>query len=222
MATDKELRSVLAPILARYPEWRYSRGYLFRVPIGYYLRGVALSGSWSSRESYSIRRFVYPLYEFVPHIHIGWSMSYPIPGTTNHGWNIFHPRWERAFVEVFEDSILPIVANIARGSDFLRYLNENYTMHGWQNTGKALAHIHMGELATARDLMAADAQVIKSRFPRLNKPGIWGRNLIEMLRLIDERPLDVPAHCEARAQQSVQFNKLVKFWAPVPFCYEKT
>lgn len=222
MATDKELRSILAPLLARYPGWRYARGWFFCMPIGYYLRGIAFQGSWSSREGYMIRRAVYPMFDFVPHVHSGWTMSCPIPGTTNHGWNIFHGDLTEALADVMERSIVPVVANVVKGSDFLRYLNENYTMHGWQNTGRALAFIHMGELSKARALIAEDANLIRTRFPQLNVPGIWGHNLIEMLQLIDERPSMVAAYCEAAAQKSAQVNKLSKFWEPKPFLYEKT
>ncbi len=221
MATDKEFRSVLAPVLSRHPDWRYSRGWLFRLPIGYYLRGIAFKSSWSSRESYQISRCVYPMYEFVPHVHTGWSMSYPIPGTTNHGWNVFHPHFVKALVDVMDQGIVPLVAHIEKGSDFLRYLTENYTMHGWQDVGKALAHIHMGDLESARDLLIRTAEQFQlPHLQRLKEPDAWGHNLLEMLRLIEEDPAAIPAHCEAVARQSAKLNKLEKFWEPVPFVYE--
>jgi hypothetical protein len=41
------------------------------------------------------------------------------------------------------------------------------------------------------------------------------------LRLIEEDPAGIPAHCEAVARKSVAVNKLDKFWQPVPFVYDK-
>ena len=222
MATAKEMQAILAQVLARYPDWRYARGWLFRLPLGYYLRGVAFKGSWSSREAYQVERAVYPLFDFVPHVHIGWTMSYPIPGTTNHGWSVFHPRFTEALVEVMEREIIPCVGHIEKGSDFLRYLAENYTQHGWQDTGRALAYIHMGELTKARELLVTTAaQLQQPHFQRLIEPGTWGANLLEVLRLIEADPAAIPAHCEAVARQSVKLNKLEKFWEPTPFVYER-
>jgi hypothetical protein len=148
-------------------------------------------------------------------------MSYPIPNTQSRWWNAFHPYFASELVDVMEREIIPLVAHIQRGSDFLHYLTENYTMHGWQDTGKALAYLHMGELPKAREFLIATAKEFeKPHLERLVKPGAWGHNLLELLRLIEEDPAAIPAHCEAIARQSVKFNKLEKFWEPVPFVYD--
>ena len=222
MATDRELKTVLAPVLTQFPDWRFAHGWLFRMPIGYYLRGVAFKGSWTSSETYQILRGVYPLFDFSPIEHIGWTMSYPIPGTTNRRWKIQHAGFIEALHDIIQAEIIPLVGHIEKGSDFLRYLTENYTQHGWQDTGKALAYIHMGELTKARELLVTTAaQLQLPHFQQLIEPGAWGHNLLELLRLIDEDPAAIPAHCEAVARQSVKRNKLEKFWVPTPFVYER-
>lgn len=222
MATAKEMKAILAAVLERYPDWRYHRGWLFRLPIGYYLRGVAFKSSCSDRTAYDVLRCVYPLFDFVQLQHIGWSMSYPIPGTPNHRWNSFHSYFATELVDVMEREIIPRVAHIERGSDFLRYLTENYTQHGWQESGKALAYIHMGDLVSAREHLSATAEALRApHLQRLIEPDAWGHNVLELLRLIDEDPAAIPAHCEAVARASVVANKLEKFWQPVPFVYDK-
>ena len=94
-------------------------------------------------------------------------------------------------------------------------------MHSWQRWGKALAYIHMGELKKAREYLVDDAETIRTRLPQLQAPGTWGYNLLELLRLIEEDPAAIPAHCEAVARKAVAVNKLEKFWNPVPFIYER-
>ncbi len=79
MATEKELIAIMAPVLARFPDWRYARGWCFRVPIGYYLRGVSFSDSWSSREHFTLKRCVYPLFESQFLVHRSWGQSFAIP-----------------------------------------------------------------------------------------------------------------------------------------------
>ncbi len=221
VATEKELQAIMAPVLGPYSDWRYSRGWLFHMPIGYYLRGVALSGSWSSREHFTVKRSVYPLFEAPCSAHRSWGQSRPIPDTPSHNWNVFHPHFANKLIELIDQEVLPITAHIATGSDFLRYLTENYTESGWQDWGKALGYVHMGELGKAYDLLKPLAALLKtSQFERLKQPDAWGHNLLEMLRLIEEDPAAIPAHCEAVARQSVKLNKLEKFWEPVPFVYE--
>ncbi len=221
MATEKELKAIMAPLLARYPDWQYSRGWLFRMPIGYYLRGIALSGSWSSREHFLVKRSVYPLFESPHGIHSSWGRSRPIPGTPSHNWNVFHPCFPEKLIELIEQEVLPITARIAYGSDFLRYLTENYTEHGWQDWGKALGYVHMGKLETARDLLKPLAALFETlQFERLKRPDAWGHNLLEILRLIEEDPGAIPAHCEAVARQSVKVIKLEKYWEATALLYE--
>ena len=119
-----------------------------------------------------------------------------------------------------EQEIIPSTAHIQTGADFLRYLNHNYTSHGWPDWGKALAYIHMGELDTAHDLLVPLAQTIISRFPQLQEANSWGHNLLELLRLIEEDRDAIPAHCEAVARKTVTACKLEKFWEPTPFVYD--
>lgn len=222
MVADKEMKAILAPVLAKLPDWRYHRGCLFHLPIGYYLRGVMFKPSQSSREAYQILRFVYPLFDFPQFIHMGWSMSYPVPGTRNRGWNAFHVYFASELIDVMENCIIPTVASIRTGSAFLNYLTENYTQHGWQETGKALAHVHMGDLKKARDYLIETEQALRApHMERLLQPGAWGHNVVELLRLIETDPAAIPAHCEAVARASVKFNKLEKFWTPEPFVYDK-
>lgn len=221
MATEKELKTILAPVLARYPDWRYSRHLLFRAQIGLYLRGVALCGTWSSREDFLVKRFVFPLFEWSEGHHISWGQSRPIPGTPSHNWNVFHPGFADKLIELIETEVSTAVAEISTGADFLRYLTDNYTEHGWQDWGKALAFIHMGDLKKAREFLIPTAKTLRSPdFKRLVEPDAWGHNVLELLRLIDEDPAAVPAHCEAVARRSVKTNKLEKFWQPTPFVYE--
>ena len=82
MATQKEISAILLPILAKYSKYRFKRGWMFELPIGYYLRGIAFSGSWSSRESFQIKRCVFPLFESTQDFHLSWGQGYAIPGKT--------------------------------------------------------------------------------------------------------------------------------------------
>ena len=200
--------------------YQFARGWLLKVPIGYYLRGVAFNGSWSSREAYQIERCVYPLFESTQNAHISWGRGYAAPGKASHDWNIFHPQFAEKLIEVIEQEIIPSTAHIQTGADFLHYLNTNYTSHGWPDWGKAQAYVHMGELDTARDLLIPLAGTIRSRFPQLQEPNSWGHNLLELLRLIEEDRDAIPAHCEAVARKSVAACKLEKFWEPTPFVYD--
>lgn len=70
-------------------------------------------------------------------------------------------------------------------------------------------------------MLAKDADVIRTRFPRLAAPGVWGENILKLLELIETDPGAIPAHCEATARQPVKVNKLEKFWEPTPFVYDK-
>lgn len=220
MVTQAEIKSAIERVIEQYPEWRFTHGSLFCMPVGFYLRGVAFNGSWSDRKVVRIVRYVFPLYESLQGEHIGWGRGYPIPKTPNHRWNLFDPRFSENLAEVMEQEIIPSTAHIQTGADFLHYLNTNYTTHGWPDWGKALAHIHMGELDTARDLLTPLAHTIRSRFPQLQQPDAWGRNLLELLRLIEEDRDAIPAHCEAVARQNVAALKLEKFWEPTPFVYD--
>ena len=117
--------------------------------------------------------------------------------------------------------VMPATEHVEKGSDFLTYLTERRTDSGWPEWGKALAYVHMGDLAKARELLVPLAEMVRTRFPELGVYGVWGHNLLELLRLIDEDPAAIPAHCEAVARQSVKVSKLDKFWVPTPFVYER-
>lgn len=223
MATEKELKIVLAPVLSRYANWRYSRGWLFATPISYYLRAVKLSGSWSSRAHFDIKRCVYPIFESPFGIHSSWGRSLPIPGTPSHNWNVFIPEFADKLTELINTEVMPIVEHVTTGFGFLRYLSDNYTESGWQAWGRALAYLHMGELDKARPLLVETVDALKSLADTgiLDRPDSWAHNVVELLRLVDEDPAAIPAHCEAVARACVKFNKLEKFWQPVPFVYDK-
>lgn len=188
---------------------------------GYYMRGVALAASWSNREIFESCRCVYRLFEAPQHKHISWGHSRPIPQTPNHGWNVFDLSFAANLIEVMETDILLPTAHITKGADFLDYLNTHYMSSGWQNWGRALAHIHMGDLGTAHKPLKPDVETIMTRFPPLQAPGTWGHNPLELYRLIETDPAAIPAHCEATALRSVEFNKLGKFWEAVPFVYDR-
>jgi hypothetical protein len=219
MATGRQIKVAISPLLKRYPKWRFQR-WLFCMPIGYYFRGVAFKRSWSDPTSVEIERCVFPLFESGQSAHISWGQSYPLPETTNHAWNLFHPQFAEKLIEVMEQEIIPTTAHIQTGADFLYYLNTSYTSHGWPDWGKAQAYIHMGELDTARDLLIPLAKTIRTRFPQLQEPGSWGHNLLELLRLIEQDRDAIPAHCEAVAHKSVAACKLERFWQPTPFVYD--
>jgi hypothetical protein len=118
-----------------------------------------------------------------------------------------------------ETVIIPKTTRVTNGGTFLDYLGGHRVLSGWLDWAKALGHTHMGDLDTARSLLTPLAHTIRTRFPQLAAEGVWGHNLLELLRLIDEDPEAIPAHCEAVARKSVAVNKLEKFWEPVPFVY---
>jgi hypothetical protein len=221
MATEKELKTVLQPIFERFPEWNFARGWIHHRPIGYYIRGIAFAKSWSDREVVEVWRCVYPLYEWPGFRHIGWGQSFAVPGTPNHGWNVFDDTFASKLIEVMENVIVPVAAPVVNGARFLDYLTQNRTSSHWNDWAKALAHIHMGNLDEARSLLLPLAHIIRTRLPELADKGSWGHNLLELLRLIEEDPGAIPAHCEAVAKKSVAFNKLEKYWEPTPFVYDK-
>jgi hypothetical protein len=219
MAKEKEMRVALAPLLTKYTDWRFKSD-IFCMPIGYYIRGISFKHSWSGREQVEVWRFVAPLYEWGQGINPGWSQIYAIPGTTNHGWNVFHPQFAEKLMEVMEREIIPSTAHVQTGGDFLHYQTQNIIRSGWPNWGKAMAHIHMGELDTARNLMLPCAKHINETVPWIKAPGSWAMNLLELLRLIEEDRDVIPAHCEAVARKTVAACKLEKFWQPTPFVYD--
>ena len=220
MATEREMKRLLAPVEQVFPGWIYHRAMLLERPIGYYLRGIAFDRSWSDRNNNKVLHCVYPLFESPHDAHIGWGTSHPIPGTHNHGWDVTSPDFTTRLIELMNDVIVPATANITKGAHFLRYLTKQRCSHGWPSWGEALAYIHMGELELARALLAKDADVIRTRFPMLEAPGTWGAGLLRLLELIETNPDALPAHCEATARQSVKANKLEKYWEPIPFTYD--
>ncbi len=216
------MKLLLAPVEQAFPGWVYHRSRLFQQPLGYYWRGVALKHSWSDRNVLEVLHCVYPLFESVGTAHISWGTSHSIPGTPDHGWNVTSPDFASKLIELMNDEIVPATSNITKGEYFLRYLTEQRCSHGWPGWGKALAYIHMGKLELARELLAKDAAVIRSRFPMLEAPGSWGASLLRLLELIETVPAAIPAHCEATARQSVKTNKLEKFWDPIPFVFDRS
>jgi hypothetical protein len=221
MATEREIRSLIAPVLDRYPSWKH-KNWMFCTPVGYYYRGVAFSRSWSNRNSVSIWRCVFPLYESGGP-NANWGQIYSIPGVVNCSWDMRDPRFAENLIEVMENEIIPSTAHIQTGGDFLHYLQHNVTRGGWPNWGKALAHIHMGELDTAGELLLSCASSIKKidkLAPFSRDADSWAMNLLELLRLIEEDRNAIPAHCEAVARKTVAACKLEKFWEPTPFVYD--
>ena len=214
MATEKELKALLAPVLERFPDWRYARSWLFCQPIGYYLRGCAFKRSFYDRLRYELLHCVYPLYEAPLQSHITSGRSCPIPGTGNHGWRVDHPDFARAVIELMETVIVPEVAHIATGSQILAYLERHQFRLGWPEYAKALAHIHMGDLRQARAMLVPLAQMIRTEFPELQQPTSRGDNLLQLLKLLKENPAAIPAHCEDVARRSIAADKLDKHWTP--------
>lgn len=216
------MKRLFAPVAQAFPGWAYDRSWLFQRPVGYYLRGVAFQHSWSNRSVIKALCCVYPIFESVGVAHCSWGTSHPIPGTPNHGWDVTSPNFAKKLIDLMNDVIVPATANITKGADFLNYLTEQRCSHGWPGWGKALAYIHMGELELARELLAKDADVIRTRFPMLAAPGGWGENLLKLLELIEKNPEGIPAHCEATAIQAAKANKLEKYWEPGPFVFDNS
>ncbi len=222
MATGRQIKIAIAPLLARYPQWRFQR-WLFCMPIGYYFRGIAFKRSWSTPNSVEIWRCIFPLYESWQGPHIGWGQVYSIPGIVNFGWDIDRPDFAEKLIEVMKEEIIPSTAHIQTGADFLHYLECNVVRGGWPDWAKAQAYIHMGELDTARELLQSCARSIKEIdriAPFSKEPDTWIYNLLELLRLIEEDRDAIPAHCEAVARHNVAALKLEKFWEPTPFVYD--
>lgn len=219
MATQKELRELLAPVLQEYPDWQIARSWLFRKPIGYYLRGCVLNQSFYDRFGYRLLHCVYPLFEHASRAHISWGSDQFIPGRHTTHWDITDKDFAKNVVELMRTVIVPTTAHVVTGKDFLDYLTRRHIYSGWPEKGKALAYIHMGDLPKARELLVPLAQTIRTRFPDLQLPGHWGHNMLELLRLIDEDPAAIPAHCENVARRSIAATKLEKHWTPVPFVY---
>lgn len=222
MVKEREMKQLLAPLEHAFPGWVYHRRWLFQRPMGYYLRGIAFNGSWSDKNITRVMHCVYPLFESSGGVHISWGETRAMPGTPNHGWDVTSPDFAKNLIDLMNDVIVPATANITKGSDFLNYLTEQRCSHGWPGWGKALAYIHMGELELARELLAKDADVIRTRFPMLAAPGAWGENLLKLLELIEKNPEGIPAHCEATALQAAKANKLEKYWEPGPFVFDNS
>ena len=220
MVKAQDMQSILGPVKRAFPGWAYHRGWFFQLPIDFYLRGMAFKQSWSNKHVVEVLHCVYPLFESDGGLHGSWGTSRPIPGTPNHGWKVTSPDFAGKLIEVMHDAIVPATANITTGADFLHYLETQRFSHGWPDWGKALAHVHMGDLERAAELLRLYAKIIRTDHPRLQEPGTWGASLLRMLELIETDPDAIPAHCEAVARQAVKANKLEKFWEPVPFVYD--
>jgi hypothetical protein len=142
-----------------------------------------------------------------------------VPGSQTHNWKVLDPDFATNVLKLMRSVIVPATAHVVSGKDFLDYLTRRHTYSGWLDYGTALAYIHMGDLAKARELLVPLAHTIRTRFPELGEPGSWGHNLLDLLRLIDEDPAAIPAHCEDVARRSVAAMKLEKHWTPTPFAY---
>lgn len=219
MATQKEYKSILAPVLAKFPGWVFSQGWITRTPIGFYKRGCVFNGSFSSRAHCQVVRCVYPLFESPRIAHISWGWAQSIPGVCNFGWSIFEPEFADKVIRLMEETIIPATEHVDNGAAFLDYLERQNTPHGWPEWGKALAHVHMDNLDTAQELLAKPAGIIRKDFPELQQPDSWGGDLLEMLRLLEHDRDAIPAHCEAITRRAVKANKLEKHWTPTPFVY---
>jgi hypothetical protein len=221
MATEKELRALVTPVLEHHPSLTLIRRRIFIRPIGLYFRGCILKQSAYGPFDFQLLHFVSVLFAAPMPWDMNWSRGCAIPGFTNHGWEIEHPDFSKALDDLISTVIIPETAHVTSGAAFLGYLEKHKFTLGWPNYAKALAYIHMGELEVARALLIPMANDIRTRFPEIAAEGAWGHNLLELLRLIEEDRDAIPAHCEAVAKKSVAFNKLEKYWEPTPFVYVK-
>ena len=219
MATIREYKRCLQPILSAVPDWLYSRATLLHRSIGFYERGCAFQTSFSSRNHCKVVIFVYPLFESPRPGHVTWGRSHAIPGTVNHNWSIFDPDFSRQVAELIETAVAPVTQNVNCGAAFLDYLEREKISHGWPEWAKALAHAHMGNLDIAQALLIKPADILRSQFPHICSPDMWGYDLLEMLRLLEHDRDAIPAHCKEIARRSVKANKLEKHWTPTPFVY---
>ena len=219
MATDKELKRAVADKINQLECWGYVYGWVLSLPIGCYMRGIAFSQSFTDKYGFEIKRCVYPLFESPRVAHIGWGRSRPIPGTTNHHWNLLAPDFSEKIYDLMLSEIIPATQGVVDGAGFLVYLDQQGFSHGWPEWGRALAHVHIGNLDTAQELLVHPAGIIRKNFPQLQQPDCWGGDLLEMLRLLEHDRDAIPAHCEEIARRSVKANKLEKHWTPTPFVY---
>jgi hypothetical protein len=219
MATDAEYRRILAPVMNLHPDWLYHRRWIICRPIGFYLRGCIFKASFYSRQDCQVLHCVDPLFESPFGKHITWGSNCPRPGTSNRGWEIFHPDFTTQVLELMATTIVPKTAHVHDGESFIDYLDGHQVRGDWGDWPRALGNIHLGNLEEAHRLIAPLAKLMRREVPHLHEPGIWGHSMLEMLRLIEEDPAAIPAHCEAVARQAVKANKLERFWEPVPFRY---
>jgi hypothetical protein len=217
MTNEKEYRTLLEPVLARYPEWHYRRHWVFCRPIGFYLRGCMFNGSFSAKGKPQVLHCVFPLFEAPRRAHISWGIEYPVPGTTNFGWDLKSSNFVDKMSEFMQRVVIPKTSNVTNGEAFLTYLDGHPACSGWIGWARALGYVHMGDLAKAEELIAPLVKDMLTDHPRLAADGAWGQSMIEMLRLIRDDPNTIPKHCEAIAQKSVTLNKLEKYWEPTSF-----
>jgi hypothetical protein len=206
------LKRNIKSVLESSPDLVFDRSYLFFRPIGYYLRGCAFQIGGARSFAY-VSRTVAPLFEGA--WYAGWGIRLrTLQG--GEGWDFDSPHFTEYFPELFEKSIRPAVANVTTGAAFLRYIETEKQNSQWLEYGRALAHLQMGNLATAKQELDAFLDCwdrLSLSLPYKNpEPDMPVARQIR--QMIESDHTKLAAYLREVAATQVKEAKLEKYWVP--------
>jgi hypothetical protein len=203
----------IAPVLERHNNLVFDDGLLFFTPIGYYVRGCSFQIGRAGTYAF-VSRFVCPLFEGNGFLHVTWGkrLSNAMGGQ---GWDFDSPDFAEEFPRRFETVIAPAVIGVTDGRAFLHYIETEDVDGRWFEYGRALAHLHMGNLAVAKHEFDAFLD-------RWDEDGFGRPTHVETARkirkMIEHDPAGLDAFMRDIAAAEVKAAKLEKYWvAPKSF-----
>jgi hypothetical protein len=227
MATEREIKKLLRPLLARHEDLALVGRLIVVKPLHHHLRGVLVDRrSWA--DALVPGWYVYHLFDPGLAYFLSWGdeLNRPAPG----GWTTKDPRVSEELCNEIEVKALPILRRIVSFEDFVNVISKGKTLPGrtlpqwilFHPDHKMLINIALGNLDTAQELCLKhfsrplaptprDADVTKRRYAGINR-------IRELLAENDRAGLIALLHEWEAA--TVKRLKLEPYWEPTPFPIE--
>jgi hypothetical protein len=222
MATIREVKSWLKPLLQRHEDLAIVDRLLIVTPVRHHLRAVLVDRT-SSADRIMPRWYVHHLFSPRLDPHISWGGT--LPGARGFLWDTTNPDMQDVLLDKIETEALPILRRIETLNDFARVIMDKWQGHHLVNDdfAKVVIDLAFGNIELAMACCRNKVCDYPEPGPReadVTRRKILGaKQLCNLLQSGDVRPAVTQLHDWER--QTVKNLKIEHLWQPTPFPIEE-
>jgi hypothetical protein len=222
MATIREIKTLLKPLLQRHHDLEIVGRELIVKPVRHHLRTVLIDRT-SSANRVSPRWYIHHLFSPRLSPHISWGES--LSGKKGYLWETSDPAMQADLIEQIESVALPILRRIETLDDFTATIMERWQGHHLINDDwtRIAIEFALGNVDQAREYCTE--YVCNFADPGPKAADVWRSKILgtqKLCRLLQAGDVaSGVALLHEWERQTVKILKIEHHWQPTPFPVEK-